>query len=167
MKRKKAGTLHSELHFSSSLELEQATQIITALANTYPVTLTERNLDCMDFEVKFRHGVVKGKLQRWRGNETRVICTGDVSRVVVNENDLKIVSTPVVFMGGIVFFMLLSAGQAIPALVGIGALGALSFTQQSKFGSNEPEVLVVFRERDAIFQYLIDSFKASGEVEPL
>jgi len=167
MKRKKAGKLHSELNFSSSLELEQSVQIIMALADTYPVTLTERHIDCMEFDVKFRHGTVKGTLQRWRGNETRVTCTGDVARMVVTDNNTEIVPAPVLLIGGIVFFMLLSAGQAIPALVGFGALGALSFSQQAKLGNNEPEVLVVFRERDAIFQYLIDSFKASGEVEPL
>jgi|GEM_PF-1895084 len=167
MKQKKAQNLHSELNFVASIELEQSLMIISGLADTYPVTLTERNYDRTDFEVEFRHGTVKGTLQRWRGNETRVTCSGDVVRVLAtNDKDIDIVQ-PVVMVGGLVCLALLTAGQAVPAMLGAGAIFAFASQQEPTSSKRDKVIVPLFRERDAIFQYLIDSFKAEGEVFPL
>ncbi len=166
MKRKKAGTLLSELNFMSSLELEQSIPIIVTLADAYPVTLTERNPDRTDFEIVFERGTIRGTLQRWRGNETRITCTGDVMRIEAVDADTNIV--PSVFaVGGLACFMLLGVGQVIPAMLGVGVLFAVASNQDKTSVKSEPRTVTLFRERDAIFQYMIDSFKAQGEVAPL
>lgn len=167
MKRKKVGNLLSELNFTSSLELEQSVDIITTLAHHYPVTLTERNADRIDFDIKFQHGTVKGTLQRWRGNETRITCSGDVVRMIASSSDDSNYVPTTLIVGGTVCMMLLSAGQVIPALIGAGVVFAFVAKQPATSIKNEPETIPIFRERDAIFQYLIDNFKASGEVSPL
>ncbi len=168
MKRKKASNLHAELNFISSLELEQSANIIAGLADTYPVTLTEKGHDRIDFEVKFSRGRVTGQLQRWQGTDTRVTCSGDVVRVEYT-NDQSHDVMPTVTTIGICASMivLMGTGQVIPVMLGVGAIMLFGMYHKSDSITKEPETILLFRERDAIFQYLIDSFKADGEVAPL
>ena len=120
-----------------------------------------------DFEIKFQHGTVRGALQRWRGNETRITCTGDVPRIVVDdENDSDIIPS-VLAVGGVICFMFLSMGQAVPAMLGMGVMFTYMVNNQKDHIRKEPTTVALFRERDGIFQYLIDGFKAEGDVAPL
>lgn len=167
MKRKKASNLHAELNFISSLELEQSADIIVGLADTYPVTLTEKGHDRIDFEVKFSHGNVTGQLQRWQGTDTRIICSGDVVRVLYTNDQNHDIAPSVVAVGGLTCLILLGVGQVMPAMLGFAGLTIWAAYNKSEASSKEPETILLFRERDAIFQYLIDSFKADGEVAPL
>lgn len=167
MKRKKASHLHAELNFVSSLELEQSANIISGLADTYPVTLTEKGHDRIDFDVEFSHGKVRGQLQRWQGTDTRVTCSGDVVQVLYTNEQSHDIMPTITTIGLFACIVLMGAGQVVPVMLGVGAVMLYGMSHKSDVITKDPDTILLFRERDAIFQYLIDSFKADGDVAPL
>src|SRR5262245_32142445 len=89
-KSKSRSPARSEIRFISSLPLDEALQVIGALASPdTPMTLTEINEDTWRFAIGYyepdkKHPDVTiiGRLRRWHGTYTRLDC---VSRVAVQE----------------------------------------------------------------------------------
>ena len=163
MKSKKA-QIHpfSELHFVSTLPLKRSIQLMSNVAYPHPLRLTEINPNTVKFDIQYESGIIEGTLQGWQGNETRINCAGAVSRVLQsNQSDNLATNLVIVWL---VISLALMCSQY--ATLGIMAMICLLITS-SWLQNRDPEIVPIFRERDAIFQEIIDSFKANGEVAAL
>jgi hypothetical protein len=163
MKSKKAYTHpFTELHFISTLELNQSVQLMSNVAYPYPITLIDVNPNTVEFDIQYDNGKIEGTLQHWQGNETRINCAGDVSRVVQRSNSDSLASNLIVVL--LIFSLSLLCSQQVA--LGIIAIVLLMITT-SWLQHRDPQIVPIFRERDAIFQEIIDTFKANGEVASL
>jgi hypothetical protein len=113
MKSKKAYTHpFTELHFVSTLELKQSVRLISNVAYPHSILLTDVSPNTVEFDIQYDNGKIEGTLQRWQGNETRVNCAGDVSRVIQRSNSDSLASNLIVVLL-IVSLSLLCSQQAV------------------------------------------------------
>jgi hypothetical protein len=163
MKSKK-GNIHpfTELHFISELPLHQSSELISCVAYPHPMVLTEVNPDTVKFDIQYENGTIEGTLQRWQGDETRINCAGAVHRVLENNNPDNLATNMVIVWLILSLALMFSQQFAL----GFAAMICL-FVTATYLQNKDPEIIPIFRERDAIFQEIIDIFKANGEVGAL
>lgn len=163
MKSKKASTHpFTELHFVSTLPLKRSVQVISNIAYPHPMVLTKINPDTVRFDIQYDNGTIEGTLQRWQGDETRINCAGEVNRVLETRHSNGFANNLIVVWLMISLALMCSQQATLGIIAMIFLLMTASWLQNS-----DPEIVPVFRERDAIFQEIIDSFKANGEVAAL
>lgn len=174
-KGKSAKSTLSELVFASSLPLETAIEVLSSLADEqHPITLTEVSPHKVEFEIEYLPqgtslATVKGSLQRWNGIETKLDAKGDVIRLDSNETNpsggglsVGIIALTVIGSG-----LALAYGQEWMIFpIVFGTMG-MSFYGMDSSAESRTSTIVLFRERDYLFQRLIDVFKSAGEVEGL
>ncbi len=161
MKTKKAH-IHpfTELHFISNLPLDRSSELISCVAYPHPMVLNEVNPNTIKFDIQYTHGTIEGTLQRWQGD-----CAGAVHRVIDNSKSDNL-ATNMVIVWLVISLALMCSQQAVLGVLGVAAMICLLVTA-SWLQNRDPEIVPVFRERDAIFQEIIDIFKANGEVAAL
>lgn len=169
-KDKSAQNSVSQLVFASSLPLEDAIIILSSLADDqHPITLTEISPDKVEFEIDYipqgnNLATVKGSLQRWNGIETKLEARGAVTRLgSTNFEDTTKGRVSVFVVVGTGVTLLIGNFWLMP-IVGIIGLGVYKVASIFK---KDTMTIVLFRERDYLFQCLIDAFKSAGEVEAL
>lgn len=177
-KSKRTTPLFSELHFVSSLSLEESVQLIGQQASTeIPVIITEVDSDTFRFKLDASGADIHGTLRRWQGTFTRVDCRSDV---VAIEDQEEITSNPVNIL-----FNTLSFGVLLVPIVGIaietdnlplrllafgaillllGAITMLNNTSAEKKRKGELPHAHFIRLRDKMLQKIIDVFKTHGQV---
>ena len=165
----------SQLTFASSLPLENAIDLLTSLADeNHPITLIEVSPHKVEFEIGYIPkdvplATVKGSLQRWNGIETKLDAKGDVIRLDRTSSKYDdrgaIISTIVLAIAGSGVALAFGQIWLVPPII-FGAMG-MSYYGSDYSKENKPSRIVLFRERDYLFQRLIDAFKAVSEVEGL
>ena len=126
------------------------------------MVLDEVNPNTIKFDIQYEHGIIEGTLQRWQGDETRINCAGEVSRVVQTRHSDSFATNLVVVWLMISLALMCSQHHALGFMAMICMFITASWLQ-----NRDPEIVPVCRERDAIFQEIIDIFKANGEVAAL
>jgi len=163
MKSKKAYTHpFTELHFVSTLPLKRSIQLISNVAYPHPMLLTKINPDTVKFDIQYENGTIEGTLQRWQGDETRINCAGDVNRVLETRHSDNFANNLLIVWLVISLALMCSQHVSLGFIAMIFLMITASWLQH-----RDPEIIPVFRERDAIFQEIIDTFKSNGEVAAL
>lgn len=191
----KKGKQHNrvtDLHFSSSLNLEESASLIASLAdNSHHIELIETSPDSIKFTLhyilnKTDEGKIEGTLTRWNFDETRVDCSGNV--VPEKKNYLKygwlipvawvILVTVASYVPDCFIKTCDSAFVNIFSRIALGAfylihitcigwLGILFSLRIARFFKKKEIRQINFRDRDRLFQLIIDSFKSQGDVQAL
>ena len=173
-KSKSAQNENAELHFVSSLQLEQSVMLIGDMADDHhQVTLTEVSPDEFKFHIDYlpeqsKLAKINGTLQRWNGTETKIDADGDVLRLETGNTQRSHIAY-------ILGTLLVTVGASGVAIIGevawlvvpiiISGIGT-GFYTTLKTDDDNPRV-VLFRYRDYLLQRLIDAFKTTGEVEAI
>lgn len=156
----------SQLTFVSTLNLEDAVQLLSDLADDkHPIVLTDVSPDKILFEMDYLYqdsslAKVTGSLQRWNGTETKLDARGSIKRLD-NAKNTDVASFVILAIGLIIFSIVVQNLWFIPifGILGLGIYAA------AKLFETDDATVVLFRERDYLFQRLIDSFKAVSELE--
>ena len=173
-KNKSATNASAELHFASSLNLEQAVILVGDIADEHhQVTLTEVSPNEFQFHIDYlpeqsKLAEISGTLQRWNGTETKIDADGTVYRMEdtssSRSNTTVILSSISLTIAG--SSLAIAAGQSqliIPIFFAAVALGYYFFSSEE---DDNPQT-VLFRHRDYLLQRLIDTFKSAGDVDSL
>ncbi|MEM9950786.1 MAG: hypothetical protein AAF846_04245 [Chloroflexota bacterium] len=164
----------ADLHFISSLQLEQSVQLLGNLADEqHHITFSEVDENQFQFEIDYldnhkKQARIKGTLQRWQGTETKLDADGRVDRLEISDPNFfnrPIASAVLIATAGINIALVTS----FPALVVPFVLGVAGYGYYVRRQLDETKTIqtVLFRHRDYLLQLLIDTFKAHGDVRPI
>lgn len=191
----KKGKQHNrvtDLHFSASLNLEESASLIASLAdNSHHIELIETSPDSIKFTLHYilnqtDEGKIEGTLTRWNYDETRVDCSGNV--VPEEKNYLKygwwipvlwiilqIIASNVpdcfveycdsAFMN--MFSRITLRAFYLTHLTCIGWVIMLFSARIARFFKKKEIRQINFRDRDRLFQLIIETFKSAGDVQAL
>lgn len=172
--KSKSNTL-AELHFISSVQLEEAVYLLEAVTDdAHSVMLIEVSPDEFQFQIAYKPenaklAEISGTLQRWNGTNTKIDANGAVMRLETGEETSNAASgvisaTVAVFIG---MGIAAASGQVWLIVPIILAGSSYAYMANSTAGEQEKPQTVLFRHRDYLLQILIDVFKSAGDVQAI
>lgn len=167
-KTKHAAPLFSEMHFVSSLSLEEAVYLIGQQASPeIPITITEIDSDTFKFKLDDIGVDIHGTLRRWQGTFTRLDCRSDVeiSEESVDSNIFIFIillfpAIIIIFRSSAILPVIVFISLLIFLIAMIVAINESATKKTTKRLSNANFI----RRRDYILNFLIDLFKSHGQV---
>ncbi len=174
-KSKSTNNTLAELHFVSSLRLEQSVMLVGDIADEHhQVTLTEVSPHEFKFHIDYlpetsKLAEINGTLLRWNGTETKIDADGEIYRME-DSNSSKSTMPAILSSAFLTFvgtgFAISTGASGLALLIIIGGVGMTYYAISSDEDDN-PQTIVLFRHRDYLLQRLIDAFKSVGEVEAI
>jgi len=176
---------NANLHFTSSLSLEQAAQQIASLADAnHHIDLIEISPDRISFKINYTlnrtdEGKIQGTLKRWNHHETIVECKGKIvpkpslTGTLLKGGCFLAVFTIIAMVIGETFFDTYCSQSSVcdffyAFMVSVTFVILVAAIWINQLSDNKNKgVELDFRERDRLFQLIIDSFKSQGDVQAL
>ncbi len=172
-KTKHSLPLFSEMHFVSSLSLEEAVHLIGQQASPeIPITMVEVDSDTFKFKLDDAGVDIHGTLRRWQGTFTRLDCRSDVEPETKRGQSVKllflfptiyiifvIILAPLMELN-ITLFQAMALFFVMFILCWIMFLNSLPVRKLNTHVSAAPNI----RLRDQLLDKLIDTFQKYGQV---